>query len=93
VPTPPKVSIGKVSELGKVIVKFSEPVFKLEDVTTKTLGSRRMLAAKPFLDVQVKAGEWSDPELLGFNTTVSWPDESTIEVDMVWNKPTAISSV
>lgn len=67
-------------------------MFELQDVTTKTIGKRRMLAPKPFLDIQIKAGEMSDPELLGFNTTVSWPDDKTIEVSMIWSKATAISS-
>ncbi len=33
-PTPPRASIGSINAYGKVSVKFSEPVFELEDVTT-----------------------------------------------------------
>ena len=69
---------------------FSEPVFKLENITTRTIG-RRMLV-KPFLDVQVIAGEYSDPELLGFETKINWPNNSTIQVELAFKTPPALSA-
>ena len=75
VPTPPVVSLGTIDAYGKVTIKFSEPVFVLEDVMSKTIG-RRMLAPKQFLDVRVEVGsEYTDPSLLGFTPKVTWPDD------------------
>ena len=49
IPTPPTISISPVSIMGEVVVKFSEPVFRLDDLT-RTIG-RRVLAPELFLDV------------------------------------------
>ena len=53
VPTPPKVSIGTVDAFGKATITFSEPVFKLENMTTRTINTSlaRRLASKPFIDI------------------------------------------
>lgn len=78
VPVPPTAKIEEITETGRVIVKFSKPVFELQDMTTKTIEAGRRLAEKPFLDVYVAPGENSDPELLGMDVTTAWPDSQTI---------------
>lgn len=91
-PTPPVVSLGTIDAYGKVTIKFSKPVFMIEDVTTRTIG-KRMLASKAFLEVQVEAGgDFSDPALLGFSTKSTWPDDQTIILELAWTNPTAVSA-
>ena len=78
IPVPPTAAIEDITAEGRVIVKFSKPVFELQDMTTKTIEAGRRLAEKPFLDVYVTPGENSDPELLGLKVTTEWLDTQTI---------------
>ena len=51
------------------------------------------LSTKPFLDVQVVAGENSDPDLLGLRVISStWIDDETIDIEVVYDNPVAISA-
>ena len=75
------------------MVKFSEPVFILEDATTRTMGFGRRLQAVPFVDVQVEPGdEEMDPALLNMTVTSSWSDDTTMNIDIAFAKPPAISA-
>ena len=92
VPVPPTATIEEISAEGKVIVKFSKPVFELQDMTIKTIEAGRRLAEKPFLDVFVTPGENTDPELLGMKVSTAWPDSQTIEIDVAFTMPPAVSA-
>ena len=91
VPTAPTVSVSEITVDGKVTINFSEPVFRLEDMTTSTMGLRRSLA-KPFLDITIEPGENSDPDYLGMTSTETWKDDQTIELVLKFEKPPAISA-
>ena len=49
-PVPPRVKLSSISVTGQVTVKFTKPIFQMKDITTRMIG-KRLLAAKPFLDV------------------------------------------
>ena len=79
VPTPPEAKIDSIGATGKVRIEFSEPVFILDNVLTRTMGFGRRLqsADNPyFLDVQVIPGDPEiDPSLLDMTVTSTWPND------------------
>ena len=95
-PTPPRVSQTEMSNSGQVRIKFSEPVFRLDRVTEQQIGVGRRLqdaGLKPFLDIEVLAGENSDPEQLGLQIVSStWTDDETIDIFLKFDTPVAVSA-
>lgn len=51
VPENPRVTVGKITPLGKAIVKFTKPMFRLDNMTGRMINRGRKLEQVPFLDI------------------------------------------
>ena len=89
VPTPPRVSIEDITVKGETTIKFSEPVFLLDDLT-KTVGGRRL--AIPYLQVEVEPGENSDSTLLDMHFEASFRDNQTIVMQIYFKSAPSVSA-
>ena len=97
VPTPPKPTISKVSARGATEINFSEDVFVYENLKNLTVPrqplSRRDLQTSvtiddaeqvKFIEVYVEPGESSDPSKLGFDYTMDFVSNTTIQIEIFW---------
>ena len=85
--------IESVSSTGKVILKFSEPVFIFDTLSNRTIDIQYCngkkcdnLSNEPqkklWVEVDIIAGESSDTAKLGFNSTMSFTDSETLSIEL-----------
>jgi len=62
-------------------------------MTKKTINVGRRLNEKPFLEVSIVPGEYSEPSLLNYTVSTEWPDSRSINIDVAFDQPPAVSSI
>ena len=86
------VFIKKISNTGVAIVKFNRDVYEFPgDITDKIVGRALIGTEKPWVEVAVIPGEYSDPSKLGFNHTVQFVDSQIMEIKISFEQPDQVS--
>ena len=101
-PTPPRVKQIEMDAKGAIVMKFSEPVFPIEDIKNKTItldmnnldGDRQgepNLVEVPYIEVNMREGAQSNRTLLGFDYEIIMVGQKKILMDFKFENPEQVS--
>lgn len=99
-----KYKISEMSVKGIITIRFNAEVYQFEELNDRMIqviekkskkSNSRMLSSettdKPWIDLYVKAGEFSDGQKLGFKSDAKFIDGSTLEIQLQFDNQLDVS--
>ena len=80
-----KFKIQKITSTGAAILKFNKDIYDLRvgDITNMVVDE----IEKPWVEVQLVPGGFSNQDKLGYNATIFFADSRTIIIEMNFKNP------
>ena len=80
-PEPFSARIKKITTTGLVTIRFNKEIYELlGDITDETVYVTTAQIQKPWVEVQVTAGEYTEESDLGYNYNVTFKDSYHLEI-------------